>query len=312
MRRALVVALALAGGCTTPRTECVIVISTAGVRIPDDVTALHLTVSDHSPSGDDPLYDAPVPLCSGGLASGCYDLPVTAALYPGPQHGTDSVKVEVDAVNTAGTKVIADAALFTFARQQSLRLDFVLYARCLGVTDCAERDLACGPDANCVPLTPSTVNGEPDLARQAPEDFATPIYDLAGADLLPGADMARPPADLTIVSDLAGCANVVCPPGETCNAGTCNPCGTVTMQCCVTTQPACGVGLACNGAQCEVCGQPYQLCCPVPENVQACQDGSGCDSTGHCPPFMGPDLLQPGDMMTIGPPTDGFGMMSQD
>jgi hypothetical protein len=166
-----VAAAALAAGCTKHQTEMILVITTEGVRIPDDVHKVHLTVADRQPAGDDPVYDADIELCNPMLSTGCYDIPLTAALYPGKSRGGDSVRVQVDAVGPSGT-VIADAALFTFADEQSLRLDFVLYANCLGNVECALRNQACGPSDTCIDLKPGQTNGPLDLALPPAPDLA--------------------------------------------------------------------------------------------------------------------------------------------
>ena len=151
----------------------ILVITTEGVRIPEDVHKVHLTVQIASRSLDDTVYDADVELCNPTLTTGCYDIPVTAALFPGKSRGSDSVRVQVDAIGGNGT-VIADAALFTFAKEQSLRLDFVLYANCLGNVECAERDQACGPLDTCIDLKPGQTNGPLDLALPHVEDMSMP------------------------------------------------------------------------------------------------------------------------------------------
>lgn len=170
-RALALVTLLAAVGCTKHQTEMILVITTEGVRIPDDVHSLHLHVADRQGSGDDPVYDADVALCNPTLTTTCYDLPVTAVLYPGPSRGNDSVRVQVTA-NGATGPVIDDAALFTFASEQSLRLDFVLYANCLGNVECAKRDQACGPLDTCIDLKPGPGNGPLDLAMPGPPDLA--------------------------------------------------------------------------------------------------------------------------------------------
>jgi uncharacterized membrane protein YgcG len=173
MRPAVVLVAALAlGGCTKPRTEAVIVVDTAGVRIPIDVEKIHFKVADRAVGGDDTVFDADVVMCHDQLSTGCYNVPLSAALFPGKMRPSDSVRVEVDALGAGGKLVIADAALFTFAEGQSLRLDFVLYANCLGNVDCAVRDQACGPDDMCMTINPTPLHGEPDLGLHAPVDMA--------------------------------------------------------------------------------------------------------------------------------------------
>ncbi|HEX9105073.1 MAG TPA: hypothetical protein VF997_22835, partial [Polyangia bacterium] len=238
------------------------------------------------PSIDDLVYDADVELCNPMLTTGCYDIPVTAALYPGKMRPGDSVRIQVDAIGPGGP-VIADAALFTFADQQSLRLDIVLYANCLGNVECAKRDQACGPLDTCIDLqTGHAGNGPLDLALpKGPEDMSvvTPP-DLTNVDLA-GADLTLIPPDLVSTVDLAGCTGVMCPAGQQCVAGVCQACGGYMQTCCFgpvappPNQPNAGstggtgtctqMNLACNGSICVNCGATGQLCCPAVPQCQA-------------------------------------------
>ena len=314
---AAVAALVAAGGCSKHQTEMILVIMTEGVRVPEDVHKVHLKVADRTASLDDTVYDADVELCNPMLTSACYDIPVTAVLFPGKSHGTDSVRVQVDAIGPNGT-VIADAALFTFADQQSLRLDFVLYANCLGNVECAKRDQACGPLDQCIDLKPGMTSGPLDLALpKPPADLSIPPGppDMTMVDLA-GADLTMTPPDLVSILDMAGCAGVVCDMGEQCVAGTCQPCGFFGQPCCFGPVPpppnhsnaggTAGAGtcnatnLECNGATCETCGNDGELCCT--HQVPDCNAMDVC-MAGRChmPPVM--DMsMSPLDMFT---PLDG-------
>src|SRR5262245_45397530 len=122
-------------GCTTPRTEAVVVISTSGLRIGLDLDAIRLSVSDLAPQGPETKFSETLPLCEAGQVDSptdrCFTLPVTANLIPGAAGASDSVRVKVEALVNRNP-VIADAAVFTFADRQRLRIDFVLYANCVG------------------------------------------------------------------------------------------------------------------------------------------------------------------------------------
>ncbi|MGZ3439289.1 MAG: hypothetical protein ACXVDD_07225 [Polyangia bacterium] len=322
-QRALLFAAAAAGlvaaaGCTKHQTEMILVIMTEGVRVPEDVHKVHLTVADRQMSLDDTVYDADVELCNPMLTTGCYDLPVTAVLFPGKARGGDSVRVQVDAIGGGGT-VIANAALFTFADEQSLRLDFVLYANCLGNVECAKRDQACGPLDTCIDLKPGQTNGPLDLAQpRGPVDMTIPPPpDMTMVDLA-GADLTTVPADLTTTLDLAGCTGVVCDMGEQCVAGQCQPCGGQGDPCCFgpTARPpnwpnaggAGGMGTCtatnnvCNGSICVRCGSDGDLCCST---VPSCIFPDNCvGNICQMPPadmsMMPMDMFTPGDMMMSG------------
>lgn len=221
-------------GCKKARTETIVVVQTAGVRIPEDVAQIRVTVDDRVPgTGDDELYNQTVALCTPTLTTGCYTLPLSAALFPGPKHGvSDSVRVQIEALGGDGRSVTASAALFTFAEGQSQRLDFVLYAACLGVVDCAKRDQACGPDAQCVSLATTPLHGEPDLGV-----IGTP-GDMSHAP--PPGDMA-----MSLPVDIAGCVPA-CGPRAVCQAAQCVPCGGTGQACCTASLPPCDVPLACD------------------------------------------------------------------
>jgi hypothetical protein len=184
----------------------VVVVQTEGVRVPEDVAQIRVLVADREASGDSAVYDQTVPLCTPTLTSNCYTLPLSAVLHPGAKQPNDTVRVQIDALSRSGAVVTASAALFSFSPKQSLRLDFVLYAACIGVVSCAERNQACGPDAMCTTLTPVKLDGEPDLGATGGDggaaDLSLPgeIGDLAappGSDLA-ATDMAQTSADLGV------------------------------------------------------------------------------------------------------------------
>ena len=231
---ALALLLVAGGGCSKARTEAVVVITTDGVRIPDDVEKITLTVADVNDEGS-PVFGHDFPICGGGVTDGCFTLPLEFTLIPGP-HRDHSSRVEVVATR-GGMPVIDDAAIFTFAEGKSLRLDFVLYDNCLG-SDCATHDQTCGPDAQCTNVPAVPISGDPDLSASPPDlgsggdagadDLSVPAGDLAAADL-------SMPADLT-VHDFANCVPL-------CVAGTCgdNGCGTPCM---------CAANQTCQGTTC--------------------------------------------------------------
>jgi len=281
-----VAVLLAAAGCTKARTEAVVVVSTEGLRVPDDLDAITLVVAD---TGDlaNPVFSKSFHVCGGAVASDCMTLPLDFTLIPGP-HRNHSSRVQLTATRN-GAPVIDDAAIFTFAEGVSLRLDFVLFANCLGVTDCAARDQACGPDAMCqtVPATP--MSGEPDLSA-GPGDMSAG-EDLASAvDLAVPADLASTPGDMAIprdlamppdlqMPDLAGCVPF-------CALGSCAP-SNCNTPCPCGSQQVCGPSM-----MCQSCGNPTEPCCP----------GAVCSGTLHCyggPPGTCdfPDMaLPPGDM----------------
>ncbi len=326
MRRSLVVAALALFACTRPATEVLVVIETQGIRIPDDVRTLHIKAQDRMPAGDLVAWEQDVPLCYPGGPSNCYALPVTAVLHPGPHNADDTVRVQVDAYGMGGALLISDAATFLFSPQQSLRLDFVLYANCIGNVSCADRDKACGPDDMCVDIKPGLLGGNPDLAAPAGADMATPgMADMTAVDLA-GADLWMPPADLTTLVDMAGCVPGQCSgmPNTTCIAGTCEPCGTMGITCCFgpTAPPpqtgasprpqapggAGGTGggtclqnnLVCDGTTCVSCGTPPELCC----TGSMCFSGM-CDGTGHCQVIVPPPPDLAGSPMDMAMPGTG-------
>lgn len=251
--RALTIAAALCAlaGCTKDRTEAVVVISTAGVRIPDDVDTIDVQIADTADLAN-PVFMKRFRVCGGDVADNCLALPLDLTLIPGA-HIDHSSRVQVTASRN-DTDVIDDAAVFTFAAGQSLRLDFVLYANCLGNTDCALRDQACGPDAMCQPVPVVPISGDPDLGvgpgggggdlatGGGPEDMSMPgAGDLAGADMAqPIDDMAQPIMDMVVPPDFTGCIPL-CPVGS-CGLSNCGtPCMCAANEVCAsdkTCQPA--------------------------------------------------------------------------
>ena len=308
-----VAAATLAAGCTKHQTEMILVITTEGVRIPEDVHKVHLTVADRHMSLDDTVYEQDVELCNPTLQTSCFDIPVTAALFPGKDRGSDTVRVQVDAIGAGGT-VIADAALFTFADEQSLRLDFVLYGNCLGNVECALRDQACGPLDTCIDLQPGNANGGLDIALpRGADDMSMPLPpDMTLVDLA-GADLTQVPADLVSTLDMAGCASVTCDMGEQCVAGVCMPCGYLSDPCCFgptapPPHPNAGGGTGngicypgntvCSAGYCVQCGNEGDPCCTM--QTPACNGNLLCDGTGTCvqPPV---DDMSTGSDMTLMP-----------
>jgi hypothetical protein len=261
MRRALTLTAALVAlaGCTKDRTEAVVVVNTAGVRVPDDIDFITLTVAD---AGDvaHPIFTKKLLLCGGAVTQNCMTLPLNFTLIPGV-HLDHSSRVQVTA-QRGSADVIDDAAVFTFAEGQSLRLDFVLYANCIGNTDCAKRDQACGPDAMCqnVPVVP--IHGDPDLgsggggggddlASGTTDDLSMP-GDLSSADLaLPGGGDMAVPLDMTLpLGDMA------CKP--LCVAGSCglSSCGT---PCLCSAGEVCDTTMTCQPADMGSTGGPDQV-----------------------------------------------------
>jgi hypothetical protein len=310
-RAFVLAAAALAAGCTTPRTEVVLVVTTDGVRIPDDVDAIRLQVFDAN-AGSEELFDMTFHICTGGLTTGCVPVPLNFTLVPGQRAPSDSVRVQLTAMRDA-TPVIDDAALFTFTPQQSLQLDFVLYADCIGNVTCAERDKACGPDNSCITVSPTPLKGNPDLGVLH-DDMHRP-RDLAGAG---GEDMTSTP-DLGCVADCTGiqcgaapnCPGVMC--GGCDSASLCDdvshscvpaiPCGQNDGVCCLGGTQCQSSGYHCIGGTppiCRHCGDPGEACCPSSScfgsavcnggtctmpcgsEGEMCCAGNSCPGSGSC------------------------------
>jgi hypothetical protein len=289
MSRARAVALAaaalVAAGCHKARTEAVVVVSSGGIRVPDDVSQVRLLVSDRAPVGDDTVFDHVIPLCDPSISAGCYQLPLSAVLIPGPKQPDDSVRIEVDGLSRDGSVVIADAALFTFSTGKSLRLDFLLYPACIGLTKCAHSDQTCDDTGRCTNIRSVAFIGEPDLGLTPPPADLSQGGDVA---VPPGADLAASPPDFARSVDLAGCAAVVCQPNETCVAGQCYTCGKAPFRCC---DYGCEAGNVCDGTYCQPCGNPGQFCC---DKQLTCNDGQPCQPSSNSCPF--PDMAMSRDL----------------
>ncbi len=112
----LLLALSVAG-CTEARTEVVVVVNKYGITIGRDVDGLSLIVKTHA-SDVDPVFSlADHPLCPDDSPEqpGCWSLPVTATLVPGPEDPDDPVVVQVLGLRS-GVQVIGDQATFHFLR----------------------------------------------------------------------------------------------------------------------------------------------------------------------------------------------------
>jgi hypothetical protein len=204
MRLAGALAAVAALGCSTPRTEVVVVVANGGVQIPGDIDALELHATDRSAGM--PVFDSPrLTLCptDGTSRPLCKALPIVLTLVPGGDHPDDAVRVEADAL-VGDTVAITDAASFSFTPQASLEIDFVLYPRCVGV-DCGSSDQACDPSGACRPTVVAPFSGEPPLDQGVLPDAT--VVDLAAtpfdAALPDGATDDLPLPDLSL-ADLAG------------------------------------------------------------------------------------------------------------
>jgi hypothetical protein len=185
---------AFAAGCHAERTEVVVVVSSGELQVPADLNALRLTVTDRTISSPKATrFDETVPLCAPGQRAECYPLPLVLTLIPGDQRPTDPVTVDVQALRGAD-QVLRNEATFTFRTGASMRLDFILYGKCVG-TDCAtESGSSCDATGGCSALAPTMLTGEPHLdlgaaATDGAADLPAPEEDAAGADLA-GADLA--------------------------------------------------------------------------------------------------------------------------
>jgi hypothetical protein len=239
-------------------------------------------------------------------------LPVSVVLFPGSMRPTDSVRVQVDATRK-GRPVISNAALFTFAHEQSIRLDMVLYGQCLGNLDCSKTDMACYDDTKCHVVVPTSFDGEPDLGVQ---DLSIP--DFGDVDLAPSqVDMTPDFAGVDLLGCVPQCSGKQCGSDncggscgscgnfEYCGADLCLACGGDGQFCCPSGQQ-CKFTLICNGGsgRCEQpmvgmeppCGGYSQQCCPG----QLCDGTSGlvCDGSNHCFP-------PPADMLSCAPQCGG-------
>lgn len=285
MRALALVAAALAAGCSSPPTEAFVVVTTHGIRVPVDVDAVRIQVSNRD--GTTAFFDNRYPLCHPGLTEACLSLPITMTVVPGAQQPSDSVRVRVDALRDT-VPVIANAAVFTFVHKQRLRLDFVLYADCLDNVSCEPQDLACGPTGACEAIMPEPFSGAPDLGTGG---------DQGARDDLGARDLAGE------MPERCGQAGDPCCPGDTCNTanlacagGGCTTCGAIGQPCCAGD--LCPVTGACQASSCVACGAVGQPCCagdtcPTAGTCaggtcqcgaigQRCCSGNTCPSSGTC------------------------------
>jgi hypothetical protein len=139
----------LTTACVPRRTEVVLSVNDYDLVVPRDLDSIRIKVT----GGGQTFFDSqPLPLCadSGASSAGCYFFPITLTLFPGQQMPSAPVRVEVDAL-IANRTASAGSALFTFTPGISQRLDFDLFASCLGV-DCTATGQACAQNGTCQTL----------------------------------------------------------------------------------------------------------------------------------------------------------------
>lgn len=316
----LICAALAGGGCDVSRTEMLLVIDNAGLEIPREIDGLALEVRDMR---DQLVFQLPQPIrpCRDGESPGtspkCYQFPIVVKVIPGERAPTDQVRLRLDAVRGAA-RVLANTAVFYFAKGRTLRLDVTLYPECLGNLSCAEQNKLCAKNMMCVDAMATEVNpGTTDLAKRPPADLGPPDLSVppdlalpANADFtaVPN-DLAPRPFDLAGV-DLVGCVPVCgnrqCGPngcGGFCGAGCtstpqqpeeCNPdgqcrsCGARDQICCGGTDCA-NSGLRCVSGFCaDVCGNYGELCCMggLCNDPYVCTTGSPARCDFPPPPDM--------------------------
>jgi hypothetical protein len=270
VRRAALLAAALvaaAAGCSGERTEIVLIIDQAGLKLGQDIDTLHIQIAQDSEST--PFFNLPFILCGTLPTTTCVNLPLSATLIPGPMLPDDNVRLQVDAKlgGDDGRLRISDVADFRFTKGESLRLELVLTANCLDMLSCAESEAACY-DGRCY----------------------NPMPEPAGADLSVPVDLA-PPHDFAGV-DFAG-VDLTCVP--LCPAGYCgldqNNCN-VACQCTAQFE-ACG-----NTQACQPCGLDDQACCPTSQSPRCRTGNRACSSTGNGGTCVA--CLGPGDLCSTG------------
>jgi hypothetical protein len=180
----------LSVACTEPRTEVVVVVSARGLDVPRQIDSLQIAVTNRALTGEVVTFfdSQALPLCEPGESGGCYGFPITLTLVPGSERSGDPVRVQVNA-RLGTSQIISDAAIFTFRRGVSARLDFILSPACLD-KHCAESDRACDEKGECVVLSPIPFDGEPLLDLGLSDDSSAPN------DQSPLGDLSAPP-DLT-------------------------------------------------------------------------------------------------------------------
>ena len=181
-------ALACISGCRSHRTQLQVLVEASDPAILDDVHAIRVVVN---PSGGDILYDSGKVSVCHTAAGACHGLPLTVTLLPGAKSSTDAVHVLVEAYGDAALPLITEATQFRFADGATQYLHFELAKACLG-THCADADLTCDVDGQCVPLGPPdgpwADGGSTDLSAATDQSVPT---DLAGPDLFTPTQITR-------------------------------------------------------------------------------------------------------------------------
>jgi hypothetical protein len=194
MRRLAILCL-LVAGCSSDVTEMLVSVTSDGLEL----DGLELDVKD--PLLADPastLFSKSVTVCKGGAGhGGCYELPISITLVPGPQHPDHPVRVEVGGI-VGSDVVVREAAQFQFEKGQRQKLQFVLYPNCVG-TNCAADGFACDAQGNCIDLTHpgSDLGAAGDLSTPGdgspPEDLSHAAIDQSMPDQAPLTDFTSNP-----------------------------------------------------------------------------------------------------------------------
>jgi hypothetical protein len=209
-RVALVAAAVCAAACQAGRTEMFISVTTLGLGIPDDVDTIGFTVVDTIRT-DFTGFQKDELVCYTGFAdpAQCRALPMSVTLYPGSQAAGDPVRVLIEG-KRLGTTRFKDAAVFTFSRDQSQRLDFVLYGACKDDFMCADQNKICDANRNCVELHALPLEGA-DLAPTADFGSRGDLSPSSAADMTSRSDMT-PPGDLASAGDMSSPTDMKLPP----------------------------------------------------------------------------------------------------
>ncbi len=264
------IALALAGACTYPSTEVLVVVDT------DMPVSQQLTVSITTRRGASDITTATRPdrtFVVGGRDAGI-GLPASFAIVPHDGDPRDSlVTLRVEA--RSGAIVLRRIARFRFTSRQSTTVPVFLTLRCVtpvtGCTHkspctqqdlCEERGEACGAEGMCVPLATMTMpTGDAGTVHM---DAAFDARDASSEADVRDANDVHDASDIQSMPDAAGCSA-----GEHACRGSCIPSGA----CCDDGE--CGANHTCSSGAC-VCAAGTRDC------NGSCIPSGNCCSDGEC------------------------------
>ncbi len=266
-------AVLLLAACSSPEpTEIVVVVSSVGVSMPEDIDAVQISAR----SGGTPFF-----------SNVTERLPMAVTIAP-MRMANESVEIVVLAFK-AGAVRIDNAATVTFVTGVRQRIDFVLFPKCLD-TDCASQvsQRSCTQSGRCVDISPTNMVGEPMLDGgvavfdMSPSDQAAPAHDLGAQDAGGGGGGG------CTRNACGGCTPLVGQPGAPCGVCRGGAFACFGSDAVICVAPGAGVNgcggcslIVAPGTPCGTCKMGVEVCA-TPDSVTCRNPTAGANACGGC------------------------------